>query len=379
MNAALDHAPLKHAADGSVHAAIPFDDAERVAQLRQFCILDTAKDARFDRITRLAADLLHVPIVLVSLVDEAREWFKSAVGTEIVQIDRVHGFCAHAILQKGDVSFTVTDTLEDARFATHPFVVDGPKLRFYSGAPLLTASGHKIGMLCVHDTRPRPDFGVDEEKVLRQLAAIAMDEVDFHRIETERKLLIGELSHRVKNVFATIQSVASISSRNDATSKPFVQTFNRRLGAMASAHDQLVANSWQGARLDGLVASITSAFQDIDQSRITIDVPPVSVEPMLAQTLALLLHELLTNSIKYGALSQPAGCVSLSALSENAARGRLLTFRWSETKGPAVMVPTKQGFGHRMLVSVVKHKGGMVDFDWQPTGLVCTFEFIDAA
>lgn len=364
--------------DGSVPAAIPANDAARLAELHNFCILDTEKDPRFDRITRLTADLLHMPVVLVSLVDEAREWFKSAVGTEVAEITRGHGFCAHAILSDSDVPFTIADTLEDPRFATHPFVVTGPKLRFYSGAPLLTTSGHKIGMLCVHDVKPRHDFGADEEKILRQLAAITMDEIDYHRIETERGLLIGELSHRVKNVFATIQSVASVSGRGDAAAKNYIESFNQRLGAMAAAHDQLVANSWKGARLDGLVGSIVSAFQNVDRNRFSLDVAPVTLEPLSAQTLALLLHELLTNAIKHGSLSGLDGRVSISAREGNFARGNGLSFIWHETNGPAITPPIRQGFGHRMLLAAIKHKGGTVDFDWQTTGLVCRFDFFYA-
>ena len=188
---------LDKLSDGTVPAGTPCDDAERVDQLRHYCILDTGSDPRFDRITTLVSKLLVMPIVLVSLVDEAREWFKSKVGTEIAEILRDHGFCSHALHLEGRDVLTIADTLSDARFATHPYVVGGPQLRFYAGAPLITASGHKIGMLCVHDMKPRPDFGVEHEHILSQFAGIVMDEIDFHRIESERAILIGELSHRV--------------------------------------------------------------------------------------------------------------------------------------------------------------------------------------
>lgn len=366
-------------ADGSVPAPLPQNEAERLEDLRQFCILDTTRDSRFDRITRLVAQLLDVPIVLLSLVDEAREWFKSAIGTEIAEIKREHGFCAHAILIDGPDLMVVADTLLDPRFATHPYVVEEPKLRFYAGAPLITATGHKIGMLCLHDTKPRPEFGAHQKRVLSQFAAIAMDEIDFQRIESERLLLIGELSHRVKNVFAIVQSVAAISSRGDLATERFAGAFTNRMSAMSAAHDQLIRNDWKEVGLEGLVRSVVAACQDAADSRISIDMPPLMVTSGFAQTLALLVHELLTNALKYGALTTPSGHVSFSARRHIADSKEGITFTWSETGGPAPVSPAKTGFGHRMLETAVRLRGGSVRHDWQPAGLVCRFEIFDLA
>ena len=360
--------------DGSVPAAIPANDHARIAQLHEFCILDTGKDPRFDRITQLTADLLCVPIVLVSLVAEAREWFKSAVGTEIAEIKRDHGFCAHALLADGTAPVTVPDVLDDPRFAMHPFVVSGPMLRFYSGAPLVTATGHKLGMLCVHDFKPRPDFGQDEERVLGRLAAIVMDEIDFHRIETERELLIGELSHRVKNVFSTIASVANMSGRGDPSAAPYIEAFNGRLVAMEAAHNQLLKSSWKSARLIEIVQSVVAPYQNSNHRRIILDLPDMAVDPLFAQTLALFVHELLTNSIKYGALKVATGCVTITALRAVLNNGRSVKFEWRETGGPSPIPPRHKGFGHQMLLMAVKQKGGFVQFDWQTQGLVCEIE-----
>ena len=119
-------------------------------------------------------------------------------------------------------------------------------------------------MLCVHDFKPRPDFGEDEESVLRRLAAIAMDEIDFHRIETERELLLRELSHRVKNVYSTIASVANMSGRGDPSAAPYLESFNGRLAAMGAAHDQLLTSSWKSARLIEIVQSVVATLPEFD-------------------------------------------------------------------------------------------------------------------
>ena len=366
-------------ADGSVPASKPQNEAERIEQLRHFCILDTTKDSRFDRITRLVAELLDVPIVLLSLVDEAREWFKSAIGTDISQINRELGFCAHAILVDSQEPMVVADTLLDPRFATHPYVVAGPKLRFYAGAPLITATGHKLGMLCLHDIKPRPDFGAHEKRILSQFAAIAMDEIDFHRIESERQLLVGELSHRVKNVFSVVHSVAAMSSRGDRAAETFVEVFNSRLGAMSAAHDQLIRSDWNEASLDRLVRSVVAASQDAAGSTISIAMPPVMINPAFAQTLALLVHELLTNALKYGALKVPSGHVSFTAAQTNSDGRQGIAFCWRETGGAPPVAPVMTGFGHRMLDMAVRQRGGTVHYDWQTAGLVCQFEIFDMA
>ena len=363
--------------DGSVPAAISANDPERVLELREYCILDTGKDPRFDRLASLTAELLFMPIVLVSLVDEAREWFKAAVGTEILEIHRNHGFCAHALLSDNNEAVTILDALDDPRFKTHPFVAHGPKLRFYSGAPLVTAKGYKLGMLCVHDFKPRPDFGADEARMLRRLAEVVMDVIDFHRVEVERSLLVGELSHRVKNVFSVVSSVATLSARGNSTAETYVDTFKGRLGAMASAHDHLVHNSWKSARVADIVASVVSGFQDLSGTAIQVDVPESAVDAVLAQTLALVFHELLTNSLKYGALKLPEGRVFIRGVTKSDGGTESVFFSWRETGGPPASAPTSLGFGHRMLTMAVQQRGGSVHFEWGHEGLACQFELPD--
>ena len=362
--------------DGAFPAPKPPDEANRVAALHDLCILDSGKDQRFDRITKLVAELLNVPIVLVSLVDESREWFKSTIGTEIVEIDRGLGFCAHGILQRGNAAFTVTDALIDPTFATHPFVLAGPKLRFYSGAPLISADGQKIGMLCVHDVIPRPDFDDKQKTLLMHFAQIVMDEINFHRTEHEHKLLIGELSHRVKNLYSTISSIARMSIKTDQSAAQYVKEFNDRIVAMAAAHDHLIENRKGGADLLEIVQSIVSSHQNIDETRFVFDIKKITINSVLIQSFALCIHELLTNSIKYGALKDSGGQVQLSCRRTTESKVFRDLFVWRETGGKPPVTPSHRGFGHRMLESTMRGSGGAIKFDWQPEGLVCEFELV---
>jgi len=136
-----------------MRAALPVDENTRLAALRGLAILDTPPEERFDRITRVAAALADVPIALVSLIDEDRQWFKSCVGLEVSETSRELAFCAHVTQNRKPM--IVPDTHLDDRFAGSPLVTGGPRIRFYAGFPVFHRNGGCLGTLCLIDTRPR--------------------------------------------------------------------------------------------------------------------------------------------------------------------------------------------------------------------------------
>ncbi len=162
----------------SAGAPRPDDEAERLETLRSFQLLDTSPDPMFDHITSLASQLFATPIALISLVDETRQWFKSACGLGASETPREQAFCAYAILS--DEVFIVPNALEDERFAENPLVLGPPDIRFYAGAPLIADNQQRIGTLCIIDTVPR-SLSAKEIESLKRLAAIAMDTAATHR------------------------------------------------------------------------------------------------------------------------------------------------------------------------------------------------------
>jgi hypothetical protein len=154
-------------------ACIPETEARRLAAVRSLEILDTPPEERFDRFTRMATRLFNVPVSLISLVDENRQWFKSRTGVQIDETPRNLSFCAHAILEPRPL--VVPDALLDERFATNPLVTGQPRIRFYAGVPLRIA-GEAIGTFCLIDTRPREPTAEDL-RMLRDLGSLVEAEL----------------------------------------------------------------------------------------------------------------------------------------------------------------------------------------------------------
>lgn len=177
-------------------APIPVDDEKRVAILHALNILDTIPEERFDRVTRLAQKLLNVPIVLVSLVDRDRQWFKSRQGLDAPETPRDVSFCGHAIM--GEDMLYVPDATRDERFADNPLVTGGPRVTFYAGQPLTHSSGAKLGTLCAIDSKPR-EFDEEQKQALRDLAVLAENELNIATL-SQAVLVQKESEARVREV-----------------------------------------------------------------------------------------------------------------------------------------------------------------------------------
>ncbi len=155
---------------------LPVNEPQRLAALKRYDLLDTPPEQAFDRITRLAACVLGMPISLVTLLDESRQWFKARYGLDSRWTSRETAFCSYTILDTD--TLVVPDAVADGRFATNPLVTEDPHIRFYAGAPLVTPDGYTLGTLCVIDRRPHPEFSDEQSRLLEDLADLVMMEIE---------------------------------------------------------------------------------------------------------------------------------------------------------------------------------------------------------
>ncbi|RMQ47429.1 GAF domain/GGDEF domain/EAL domain-containing protein [Pseudomonas cichorii] len=159
----------------STGAPIPLNETQRLLRITELCVLENTVDAVFEEIVTMAAEFFEAPIVLISIVDERRQWFRARVGLQAQETPRDVSFCAYAILS--DESLEVIDATLDERFKDNSLVTGEPGIRYYAGAPLITEDGIALGTLCVIDTKPRPPMNPREALMLRRLAALVMKRI----------------------------------------------------------------------------------------------------------------------------------------------------------------------------------------------------------
>ena len=195
---------------------------------------------------------------------------------------------------------------------------------------------------------------------------IARDITEQKRSLEQIAILAREAEHRSKNLLASVQAIVKLSQSD--TSDGLKQAIEGRIRALGKIHSLFVETRWIGAELSTAARQELAPYSKEAEARVRIDGPQVLLKPDIAQTIAVILHELATNATKYGALSTAEGQVDLRW--SHQADGRLI-LRWTETGGPEVQTPTRQGFGRRAIEGMVSQLKGKVHFDWRAEGLVC--------
>ena len=197
-----------------------------------------------------------------------------------------------------------------------------------------------------------------------RVSGVTVDITERKRAEERQNLLTREVDHRAKNALALAQSIVRLTRAGDV--KTYVQAVEGRINALARVHTILSLSSWQGAEIKKLIVEELAPYSVGGQIKVCGS--EVQLQPATAQTLALALHELVTNSAKYGALSALSGHLSVMWQVE----ADNLVLSWEETGGPMVRKPEARGFGTRSLMkSIESQLGGQALFDWRSEGLVC--------
>jgi len=200
---------------------IPQDEAARLETLRSLNILDTASEERFDRLTRMAKRMFGVPIALVSLVDENRQWFKSCADLDVSETPRDISFCGHAIL--GNEVFIIPDATKDERFADNPLVLNEPNVRFYAGCPLRYLNGSRLGTLCIIDRKPR-SLSEEDLQTLKDLASMVERELAAIQLATVDELT--NITNRRGFMFLAQHSLSLCARQNIPASLVFFDLNN---------------------------------------------------------------------------------------------------------------------------------------------------------
>lgn len=217
--------------------------------------------------------------------------------------------------------------------------------------------------------------GEGEDRKPTAITGASRDITEVMRATEAQKLLINELNHRVKNMLATVQSLAMQTQRS--TPDAFAERFEARLMALSRAHDLLTHHQWSGVGLSEILKQAVSPFLSETDSPIRMSGPDHTLSAQVALALAMVLHELATNAAKYGALSMPSGHIDLNwSVERKGDDDDWVCLNWAERNGPPVEEPGRRGFGSRLIErSIVKDLKGRADLRFLPTGLQCNLTF----
>ncbi|MDB5447609.1 MAG: histidine kinase, partial [Phenylobacterium sp.] len=336
----LTHAHAHAQEIGDARSRLAVEDARREMDERYRLILESATD---------------FAILSTDFEGQVTIWNSGAANILGWQADEIIGGPAPTIWSREDRAAgmpqqEMATALQKGRAEAERWHLRKDGSRFWANGlmmPLRNQGGDAIGFL----------------KILR-------DRTEQRRAAENQQILINELNHRVKNTLATVQSIATQTLRTAATPEEAREALEDRLIALSRAHDVLTRENWECAELSEIVGEALAAYYDRREDRIHIRGPEVRLPPRVALALSMALHELATNAVKYGALSNTGGEVSIDWTFDETAEARRLSLRWTEQGGPPVEPPRRQGFGSRLIQrTLASELGGEVTMEFAPAGV----------
>jgi PAS domain S-box-containing protein len=272
-------------------------------------------------------------------------------------------------LQAGE-TVLIVDVNRDARTAAAADTFAAIKARALANLPIMER-GRFVALFFALKATPHA-WSADEVAFLRSIADRTRAAVARIEAEDQQRLLNQELSHRMKNMLAMVQSIATQTMRTATDIDTAKEVLAGRLVALGKSHDLLLGRAIGSTALDTLIANALELHRD-RPDRFVIEGPAVAVGARAALSLSLILHELATNAAKYGALSTAAGQVTIDWQIKSETREPVIVLRWLEAGGPVVVTPTRTGFGTRLIErGLAGSFGGVVDLAYPPAGVICT-------
>jgi len=322
-------------------------------------LLDVGAWSASERATQHLAAIVESSedaIISKDLDGTIRSWNRAA--------EQLLGYTASEIIGKSILTIIPPDRLsEETEIITR--IRKGESIEHYE-----TVRRRKDGSLVdlsltVSPVRDRTGKVVGASKIARDIS-------ERRQLERVKEHLVNEIKHRVKNTLGTVQAMATQTFRKAPAEER--NLFVGRLHALADAHDVLTQTNWGDVSFTELAGRALHPFVDAKQKRIEFAGPDAPITPNRALLIAMVLHEMGTNAVKYGALSNDTGTVEVVWTVENGAEGRRLKLVWTEKGGPAVPTPERKGFGSRMIEHAIRGEQGVSSFEFDPKGLVCRIE-----
>ncbi len=349
----------------STESIIPENEAQRMAAVRRYEILDTPPDGAFDRITAIAARRCAVPIAIVSIVDSDRIWFKSRHGLQIEQMGRDPGLCASAILKT--VPHILPDARLDPRALCNPLVAGKFGLRFYVGIPLTTHDGFNLGTLCVLDRDPHP---IDEVQIedLKDLATVVMDQMELRlsarRAVTKAELMAREIDHRIMNSLQFTSSMLIMQSRSQSGTEAAAQLEKaaNRVAAVARVHRHFYLAEAETVSCIDFLRRLCADLSAVLERPIEVCGDEGHVPTASIQSIGLIVNELVTNAAKHG-----RGLVEV-AYRINDTGHELRVSDEGEGLPPGFDPAAGRGLGMKVVTTLVGKLGGRLACGCHPRG-----------
>jgi signal transduction histidine kinase len=389
-----------------VAAPLPPNEKQRLERLRKYGILDTPPEEAFDRIVRIASTTLDVPMAVISLIDEGRQWFKAKVGIDAPETARDVAFCAHAILQN-DI-FVVNDATKNPLFSENPLVTGGPNVRFYAGAPLKTHDGFNLGTVCAIDNKPRA-LTPAQQAILRDLSAIAVDQMELRaagrtalaevdervRVDAFKTAFIATVNHELRTPLTSIigaielitsgvagdvsEDVAQLLNIADRNSAVLLRLINDLLDSAKIAEGSLKFD-FVTVDLDKLLRESVENMTNYCREHDICVVYQGGASPAVRADkvrIAQVMNNLISNAVKFspkGArvevdLTADAGRVEVAVTDQaggipESIRGRIFQKFVQAERSNAPRPGT--GLGLSIAKAIIDHHGGEIGFSTEP-------------